>query len=141
MKTGFLTLLTHPAHPELVLARTLDKPPELYALKDGSEIRYVARFADIEAALMHLQNSMHTALVDLENRCYRKSLAEMIAAVEADGLEHRRIWIDPAIPAEALTHIERLTQKARFSQRRIDRIWQAVGVLGLLLLLFFSLRV
>ena len=74
MKTGFLTLTTHSEHPGLVRAQIFDKPPELKPLPDGSEIRYVARFRDGEAALMHVQNDMHAHLEDLENRIYRRSL-------------------------------------------------------------------
>jgi hypothetical protein len=139
MKTGFLTLSTHPEHPGLVRTRIQDKPPELIPLDDGSEIRYVARFDDVEAGQMHVQNVMHGALVDLENRIYRKSLAEMIACVEADGLEHSRIWIDPELSSDELARIDGLTQRRQTARRRIDRIWQIVGIIGVVLLLIFSL--
>jgi hypothetical protein len=139
VKTGFLTLITHPAHPGLVSARIFEEPPELVTLEDGSDIRYVARFKDGEAALMHVQNSMHAKLVDLENRIYRNSLINMIATVEADGLDHQQVWIDPAISTEDLRQIDALTRKKRVSIRRIDRIWQIAGFLGLLLLLLVSL--
>lgn len=139
MKTGFLTLITHSDHPGLVRARIRNKLPELKRQEDGSEIRYVARFKDIDAGLMHVQNVMHSALADLEHRIYRVSLPQMIACVEADDLDHARIWMDPALSAEELAEIDRLTRQRKASQRRIDRIWQIVGWLGLLLLLLASL--
>lgn len=139
MKTGFLTLITHSDHPGLVRARIRNKLPELKRQEDGSEIRYVARFKDIDAGLMHVQNVMHSALADLEHRIYRVSLPRMIACVEADDLDHARIWMDPALSAEELAEIDRLTRQRKASQRRIDRIWQIVGWLGLLLLLLASL--
>ncbi len=140
MKTGYLTLLTHPDHTGLVRARIEDDLPELKPLDDGSEIRYVARFNDVEAALMHVQNAMHGALTDLENRIYRKPLTAMIACVEADILDHARIWIDPGLGEEMNRRIARETRRRVARQRRIDRIWQALGLFALLLLLLNSLR-
>jgi hypothetical protein len=140
MKTGFLSLITHPEHPGLVRARIHYKLPELKRQKDGSEIRYLARFRDSEAGLMHVQNAMHAALIDRDNRVYRKPLAKMIACVEADNLDHERIWIDPQIPAEELERIDTQTRQRKVSQRPTDLIWQIVGYLGLLLLLLTSLR-
>lgn len=139
MKTGFLTLSTHPSHPGLVQARVHEKLPDLSPSKDGDEIRYSARFADIDAGLMHVQNNMHGSLVDLEKRIYRQSLAEMIACVEADDIAHSRIWIDPGLPPDEMARIDALTKKRKSSQRRVDRVWQTVGFTALLLLLLLSL--
>ncbi|MEJ2692332.1 MAG: hypothetical protein P8166_04540 [Candidatus Thiodiazotropha sp.] len=140
MNPGFLSLITHPEHPGLVRTQTQDSLPELIPCEDGGEIRYLARFQDIDAALMHVQNMMHTALVDLENRIYQKPLEEMIACVEADVLEHSRVWIDPALTPEQQAHIDTMTERLKSSRRRIDRIWQVVGLLGVLLLLLLSLK-
>ncbi len=140
MKTGFLSLITHPQHPDLVRVRIDDELPELKPLADGSAIRYLARFMDSEAGLMHVQNAMHSALVDLENRIYRKPLTKMIACVEAEDLDHERIWIDPEIPAGDRSLIDTLTRQRKAAHRRVDRIWQTVGILGLLLLLLSSLK-
>jgi hypothetical protein len=139
MKTGFLTLITHPEHPDLVRARILDEPPELKRQEDGSEIRYVARFKDGEAGLMHVQNAMHADLVDLESRIYRNSLSNMIATIEADSLDHKRIWLDPAIPLEEREQIDSLTLQKQKSKQHIDRIWQIIGALAVLFLLLTSL--
>ncbi len=140
MKTGFLSLITHPQHPDLVRVRIDDDLPALKPQDDGSQIRYLARFMDGEAGMMHVQNAMHAALVDLDNRIYRKPLTKMIACVEAEDLDHERIWIDPAIPANDMSQIETLVRQRRATHRRIDRIWQIVGILGLLLLLLTSLK-
>ena len=139
MKTGFLSLITHPDHPGMVRVRVDEVLPELKPQEDGSEIRYLARFKDGEAGLMHVQNVMHAALLDLENRIYRKPQSKMIACVEADNLDHERIWIDPDIPAEERKEIDKLTRQRKAALRRTDRIWQVVGFLGLLLLLLTSL--
>lgn len=140
MKTGFLSLITHSEHPGLVRAQLGDTPPELKALEDGGEIRYVARFRDGEAGLMHVQNAMHSYLEDLENRIYRRPLGEMIACVEADGLDHERVWMDPALDETILNQIDRGAEKRRISRKRSDRIWQIVGYLALLLLILTTLR-
>ncbi len=140
MKAGYLTLITHPDHPGLVRARLDEELPELKTLPDGSEIRYVARFTDEEAALMHVQNAMHSALVDLENRIYRKPLAAMIACVEADVLDHARVWIDPGLSEEMNRQITSETRRRVTRQRWVDRVWQAVGLIALLLLLLNSFR-
>ena len=62
MKTGFLSLITHPDHPGMVRVQLGDTPPELKAMQDGGQFRYVARFRDGEAGLMHVQNAMHSHL-------------------------------------------------------------------------------
>jgi hypothetical protein len=140
MKTGFLTLITHPEHPELVRAQIRDELPELKSQQDGGEVRYVARFRDGEAALMHVQNVMHSHLENLENRIYRRPLEQMIACVEADGLEHERVWIDPALDDEKLRQLDRDIKKRKSSRKRGEQAWQIVGYLALLLLILISLR-
>jgi len=139
MKTGFLTLETHPDHNDLVRVHIQEKKPELSNQEDGREIRYVARFHDIETAQMHVQNMMHSSLVNLEYRIYRKSLAEMIACVEADELEHARVWIDPGISEVEFGRIQSLVEKNRSYHKLIHMIWQAVGITGIILLLVTGL--
>jgi hypothetical protein len=140
MKTGFLTLITHSEHPGLVRAQLRDELPELKSQQDGGEIRYVARFRDGEAGLMHVQNAMHSHLEDLENRIYQTPLGQMIACVEADGLEHERVWMDPALDEEELRQIDREVKKRKTRRKRGERAWQIAGYLALLLLLLSSLR-
>ena len=141
MKTGFLLLETSSSHPGLVRVRLQELKPALPGQAGDTEIRYVARFKDIEAAQMHVQNMMHSALVNLENRVYRKPLAEMIACVEADELDHKREWLDPALDPDELNRIQSLVERHKIRHKRVDLFWQAVGILGLLLLLIsgFSL--
>lgn len=139
MKTGFLTLETHPDHNDLVRVHMQEKKPEVSNQEDGREIRYVARFHDIETAQMHVQNMMHSSLVNLEYRIYRKSLAEMIACVEATELDHARVWMDPGISEAEFNRIESLVEHLRNRHKMIDLIWQTVGIAGLILLLVTGL--
>ena len=138
MKSGFLCLQTHPEHAGLVRVMTQEILPELTKRDEQMPYRYVARFEDIEAAQMHLHNCMRRGLVDLENRIYRGELEHMIACVEADDLDHARIWLDPALADEASLRIKSLVARMRATRRRHDRIWQAVGIAAILMLLLSS---
>ncbi|MCU7846199.1 MAG: hypothetical protein KZQ93_20370 [Candidatus Thiodiazotropha sp. (ex Monitilora ramsayi)] len=140
MKTGFLTLETHPDRAGLVRVNIRDKAPQPTERPDGSKIRYVARFKDIEAGRMHVQNMMRRSLVDLENRIYRRDLDEMIACVEADNLDHTRIWMDPDINQQASQHIEHLVEKYKTDQKWLDLIWRMVGFAAIILLVITALR-
>lgn len=140
MKPGFLTLLTHPDHAGLVRVVIQEKQPELTAQPDGTEIRYAAKFKDVEAARMHVQNMMHRSLVNLEDRVYRQGLDEMIACVEADILDHRRIWIDPRLNQASSNHIQSLIEKHKSDQKWSDLFWRGVGIAGIILLLITALR-
>jgi hypothetical protein len=73
MKTGYLYLQTHPDHPGMVRFLTRDTMPDTDPASDSHApaIRYVARFSDIEAAQMHVQNSLHRQLVDIDTHMYR----------------------------------------------------------------------
>ena len=97
---GYLYLQTHPEHPGLVRFLIAERNPDLNRADAGAEIRYIARFNDVDAARMHVQNALHGRLIDLDARIYRTGLAEAIAVVEADNLSHERIWIDPALDAQ-----------------------------------------
>ena len=140
MKTGFLTLETHPDHNGLVRVRMRDRMPALAQQKDGAAIRYVARFQDVEAAQMHVQNMMHARLVNLEKRIYRKPLADMIACVEADELDHTKVWMDPALDQQARERIASLVDRHRRRHKAVDLVWRTIGLAALLLLLITSLN-
>ncbi|MBT3048860.1 MAG: hypothetical protein KME53_18030, partial [Candidatus Thiodiazotropha sp. (ex Clathrolucina costata)] len=74
MKTGYLTLETHPEHQGMVRVLVKDELPNTQDGSYGSHVRYIARFNDIEAGQMHLHNMMHNQLVDLDNHIYRIDL-------------------------------------------------------------------
>lgn len=139
MKSGFLSLQTHPDHPGLVRVTAHDIQPELATPDGQTSFRYVARFEDIEAGEMHLHNCMRRRLVDLDNRIYRGELEYMIACVEAENLDHVRVWLDPAIADATSQRIEQLISRMRANSRRYDRIWQAIGIAAILMLLLSTL--
>jgi len=137
MKTGYLYLQTHPDHPGMVRFLTRDKMPDLDPASGSHEpaIRYVARFSDIEAAQMHVQNSLHRQLVDIDTHMYRVSLPEAMAVIESDGLKHERVWLDPSLGDRELGLMEQSARERRNKFRQSDRIWQGVGLLFVALLL------
>ncbi len=133
---GYLYLQTHPEHPGLVRFLIAERSPDTDRPDAGAAIRYIARFNDIDAARMHVQNALNRRLIDLDARMYRTGLAEAIAVVEADNLSHERTWIDPDLDEQTLQRVEQLTAQGRARIRRWDRFWQAVGYffIGFLLL-------
>lgn len=131
---GYLYLQTHSQHPGLVRFLSASRSPTPEHAENGARIRYIARFQDIDAARMHVQNALHRRLVDLDARMYRTSLAQAIAVVEADNLSHKRTWIDPDLDPAELREANRLTVSRRARIRRWDRFWQAVGIFFLVFL-------
>ena len=127
MQPGYLYLETHSKHPGLVRCLTLDRMPST----DGGPangIRYVARFNDIDAAQMHVQNELRHSLVDIDEHLYRVDLATAVAAVEADELRHERVWMDATLDNEAL---RTRTDDYRSKHRKQDAIWRWVGMIAL----------
>ncbi|MCU7801612.1 MAG: hypothetical protein KZQ96_00325 [Candidatus Thiodiazotropha sp. (ex Lucinoma borealis)] len=137
MKTGYITLETHPDHTGLVRVLTYDELPGTQAANQGSAVRYIARFDDIDAGQMHLHNELHNALVDLDNHIYRADLKRMIAAVESDELHHKQVWIDPSLSDSEKEAINTQAAKLKLRHKRWNTIWLIVG--GFFIVLFFFL--
>ncbi|MES9827809.1 MAG: hypothetical protein ABW201_06080 [Candidatus Thiodiazotropha sp.] len=127
MKTGYLTLETHPEHLDLVRVIVKDELPNTQEASYGSQIRYIARFNDIDAGQMHLHNMLHNNLVDLDNHIYRIDLNRAIAAVEADDLNHARVWIDPSLGKNDRSAIDTQTAKFKLRHKKWNRFWLIVG--------------
>lgn len=141
MKTGYLYLQTHPDHPGMVRFLIGDNTPEPDPVSGTHDpaIRYIARFSDIEAAQMHVQNSLRRQLVDIDTHMYRTSLPEAMAVIESDDLKHERVWLDPSLGERELGLMEQSAKIRRSRLRRSDRIWQGVGLLFVALLLLRAL--
>ena len=139
MAVGYLYIETRPDRPRTVRVRVGSSPPATgRGTTSAATVRYVARFDDLDAGRMHLQNTLCRSLIDIDAGTYRVSLAEAIAAVESDNLAHRRVWIDPELSDEALGEIEERTARRRMELYRADRAWYAVGV-AFAVLLFLQL--
>ncbi|MEW8027646.1 MAG: hypothetical protein AB2792_09545 [Candidatus Thiodiazotropha sp.] len=127
MKTGYLTLETHTEHLDLVRVMVKDELPNTQEASHGSQIRYIARFNDIDAGQMHLHNMLHNNLVDLDNHIYRIDLNQAIAAIEADDLNHARVWIDPSLDENDRSVIDTQTAKFKLRHKKWNRFWLIVG--------------
>lgn len=138
MKTGYLVLETHPEHSGLIRTRITDELPNTQDSVQGSVIRYIARFDDIEAGLMHLHNQLHHYLIDLDNRLYQTNITEAISAIESDELQHRQVWIDPSIDAQERAAIEAQTTNLKNRHNIQNQIWLSVGIFFVFLLFILS---
>ena len=137
MQTGVLYLETHASHPGLVRVALADALPPTDAGPDGAaRLRYAARFADSEAALMHTHELLRRRLVDIDARLYRTSLPAAIAAIESLDLSHRRLYVDPGLDADSVAAIGAAQTRLVRHRQVVDRVWTVVGyvALGLLLL-------
>ena len=139
MSSGYLYLVTHQQHPGLLRVLTAQHQPTLQQASGGSAIRYLVRCNDVETASLHLHTALRRRLVDIDNHLYRCDLTQAIAAVAADDLRHRQVWIDPSLKPEELRQVAALTSLRRARQRQIDRFWRTVGGVGIALLLLHAL--
>lgn len=141
VRSGYLCIETHPDHPGLIRLLSLDQPPQI---GEQSQIRFVARFNDRDAALMHTHEILKRRLLDPDSHLYRTSIERAIAAIESLNLRHREIYADPAMPQQSRDEIALLTQRYLRRQQLKDNFFQVMGYLGLGLLLvnmlFLSVR-
>ncbi|MET0028060.1 MAG: hypothetical protein ABW101_10525 [Candidatus Thiodiazotropha sp.] len=138
MKTGYLVLITHPDHPDMMRVLIRDDLPNTQESEDGSHIRYIARFTDVEAAQMHLHERLGHTLVDVDTHLYHADLIRAISAAESDMLDHQRVWIDPELDEGARSAIRKQTEAFVLRNRRWDRFWTFVG--GFFVVLFILLN-
>ena len=138
MQLGYLSIETHSEQPDLLRLALSSRCP---AIPEGLEeaprrVRYIARFNDGEAALMHAHQLLRRRLVDVDAGLYRSDLATVVAAVESLGLAHGLIYLDPQIEERARSAIEARAAALKRQRRRRERFWYAVGyiALGFLLL-------
>ncbi len=139
MKTGYLVLITHPRHPGMLRVLTHDTLPNTQKSDDGSHIRYIARFTDIDAARMHLHERLGHTLVDVDTHLYKADLIRGISAAESDMLDHQRVWIDPELGEHETTAIRQQTQVFIRRNRLRDRLWIFVGGFFVALLILLNL--
>lgn len=139
MSAGYLYLVTHSEHPGLIRVLTAQYQPALEQSAGGSAVRYLVRCNDVETAQFHLHSALRRHLVDIDNHLYRSDLAPAIAAVAADDLRHRQVWIDPLLEPDELQRVASLTRFMHARQRRIDQIWRTIGGVGVALLLLNAL--
>ena len=136
MKSGYLFVETHAARPGLVRLVLSDESPDPapWAHSDR-RIRYIARFNDREAGLMHVHEILKRRLVDPDAHLYRVPPEQAVAAVESLNIRHRQVYLDVDFGDDARAGIARYREQFRANRRRMDQLFQTLGYLGLGLLL------
>lgn len=127
MEPGYLYLESNAEYPGLVRFLVSDRLPSTEQ-NQGVFVRYVARFDDIDAAMMHVQNELRHSLVDIDEHLYRVPLTAAVAAVEADDLKHERVWMDETVEKEELRSC---TDGFVAQHRRQDLFWRWVGLIAI----------
>ncbi len=141
MRVGFIVLETHPDHPGLmrvIKTTTAPNPPEG---DDGGTIRYVVRFNDVDAAQMHIHDTLRHHCEDIDAGRYRVELVEAVAAAESVELKHERIWIDHHLNAVTMEQINDQVDKLHQRHLRVDKIARVVGAIAVALLVLRFLGV
>jgi|OpeIllAssembly_1097287.scaffolds.fasta_scaffold78926_3 hypothetical protein len=137
MREGYLLIETNPDHPGRIRIQGAESRPVESPI-DGSpgphaRLRYVARFGDLDAALMHAHTALRRGLIDIDAHLYSTDPVTAVGAIDAIDLSHRRIYLDPELAADPALEAE--IGRRRRMHRRIDRIWNGVGIAAILLLI------
>jgi hypothetical protein len=137
MRQGYLSVETHPDHPDqvrIVPSERAPVPPDATAPDlHAARVRCVVRFEDLDVATMHAHTALRRRVVDIDDHRYRVDPVTAVAAIDAIGLRHQRIHLDPAVAndpalADSVEHL-------RARRRRRDAIWNGVGLTALIWLL------
>ena len=136
MQSGYIAIETHSERPGVIRLRTSTYAPDPASTAHShSRLRYIARFNDREAALMHMHEILKRRLVDLDEHLYRVSLEHAVAAAESLDLKHRRIHLDIGLSADSHATIDALTEKFRAQRRAWAAFFQTLGYIGVGLVL------
>lgn len=138
MRSGYVYLQTHREHPGLVRLLSSEHPPATGTSDEETQVRYVAHFLDMDAGKMHAHEVLRRTLLDINTNLYKAPLPDAMAAIEADGLTHRREWLDPALEDAALERVGTLASKLRKRHHLMDVFWRVVGVIGIILLILHT---
>jgi len=137
VKTGYLSIETHDEHRGVIRFVLSDRQPDPEpTLHSVRRIRYIARFNDCEAGLMHTHEILKRRLLDPDTHLYRVPMEQAIAAIESLGLRHRRIYLDSDFSADTKAHIEALAERYRARRRYQTAFFQTLGYIGVGILLF-----
>jgi hypothetical protein len=137
MRQGYLSVETHPDHPDQVRIvpseRAPDTPDATRPDQHAARVRCVVRFEDLDAATMHAHTALRRRLVDIDDHRYRVDPVTAVAAIDAIGLRHQRIHLDPELANDPA--LARAIEQLRARRQRRDVIWNGVGLTALIWLL------
>lgn len=141
MQTGYLALQTHAEHPGMVRLLQTELLPDTATRSDGASIRFVVRFADVDAARMHFHNRLRRRLVDVDERLYRASVVDAITALDAIDMRHWPVYTAPDVDDVQRAAIGGRVQRLRRRALWRERLYQALGILALLYLFLHGLLI
>lgn len=133
MRSGYLLLETDPETPGLVRLVHSERAPA----EGAPNLRFAARFDDVDAALMHCHEGLRQRLADLDRRLYTVDIRRAVAVADAIELTHRRVYCDPALAADPAVRAAREARRRR--HRRRERLFGAVGAAAVALLVLLNL--
>lgn len=132
MRAGYLYIEPCRDLPEAVCLREA-----LVAPGPTEAAGIIVFFWDLDAAAMHFHNDLRHCLVDPDRKAYRVDIVRAAATLDASDLRHQRTRLDPAVAAHP--DFYGTVQGLRRRHQRVRRIFDWVGILGLLVLLLTAL--
>lgn len=139
MRSGYLIVATRADRAGLVHIYSTDRQPAQAAESQDPampRICYAASFGSLDVALMHAQTALHGCLIDVEAGLYRTDPLTAVAAVDAIDLRHQVQYLDSELTANP--RLSAAIERRRTRRRWINRAWNAVGILAILLLLLLA---
>lgn len=137
MRSGFLLIETRADRPGLVRIFGTDsksEPVPVFPQRDDlPKLRYCAYFHDLDAALMHVHEPLRRRLMDIDKRLYRADPVQAVAAAQGVGLRHWQTYIDADIADDP--HLAEIVTARHRRRKRLDLLWNSVGVLAALFLM------
>ncbi|MCF7983283.1 MAG: hypothetical protein K9L70_02675 [Thiohalocapsa sp.] len=133
MQAGYLVVETNPALPGIVRVRGAATPPSF----DSPDVRFCARFTDIDAALMHFHAGLRRRLIDADNKLYRSDVRDAVAVAGAIELSHRTVYMAPSLSDDP--QLARLIERLHARHAAVDRTFNAIGIFALILLVAMTL--
>ncbi len=138
MQFGYVFVETHAARPGLLRIGVSASMPEV-AARDAPRIRYVARFNDREAAMMHAHELLKRHLRDVDSRLYQVSVTAAIGAIESLDLHHGRVYLDPQLDLGVQQSISEISALLRRRHQRMEWFFRILGYIAVGLLLWHIL--
>ncbi|MEZ5450842.1 MAG: hypothetical protein R3E89_18385 [Thiolinea sp.] len=91
---GYIYLETHPDYPGQIRILSQEQAPSPERVQAPTRMHYIARFRNAHIGYMHVHNTLKRRLEDLNERRYSATLAEAIAAIEAEDLAVQGTHLD-----------------------------------------------
>lgn len=132
MRDGYLYLTTCADLPGAVCVHEAAVPPA-----GDARTPMIAYFWDLDAAMMHFHTGLCRRLLDPDRKAYRADMVEAAAVLDAIELRHQRTYLSPALAASP--ELDAAAARLRRQHRRVRRVFDWVGIVGLLLLLYTAI--